>query len=187
MHLLGLNTGSLTPYGSEYFADVIEHIKWEQKIMGSKLALPPIAGGAGTFSNWFQTTVLAHATGQDNASWGNLSPVYLALCTVVPDSSKTGSTLTEANYTGYARASIANGTWNTAVSGGAGGQSTIANSGAVTFANCTAGSSTVIGWALCTAGTAGNVVGWGTATSTVISTTQTPATVASGGLSIGLT
>lgn len=187
MQLLSLHTGVLTSYGHDYFAELIEHVKWEEGVRNYDGELPPIAGGAGTFSNWFQTTVLGHATGQDNTSWGNLAPVYLALCTVVPDSSKTGSTIIEANYTGYGRASIPNGGWNTPVAGGAGGQSTISNGSVITFASCTAGSSTVIGWALCTAPTAGNVVGWGTATSTVISTTQTPASVASGGLAIGLT
>lgn len=146
-----------------------------------------IAGGSGTFSNFSQTTILAHLTGQDNASWANLSPVYLALCTAVPDSSKTGSTITEAGYTGYARLSFANTDFSSAVSGGAGGQSTIANSGTKTFAACTASSSTIIGWDLASASSAGNSLAWGSCTSTVISTTQTPATVAASALSLGLT
>lgn len=141
----------------------------------------------GTFSNWFQTQVLAHGSGQDNTSLSNFAPVFLALCTVVPDSSRTGSTITEANYTGYARVSIPNTSWGSPVSGGSGGQSTISNSSLVTFANCTAGSSTIIGWALCTASTAGNVICWGTTSSVVISTTQTPAQVSIAGLTIGLT
>lgn len=183
---LALNPGRLTPFGRDYFAELIEHYAWERKVLGSA-GLPPIAGGSGTFSNWFQTNVLAHGTGQDNVSWANLSPTFLALCTIVPDSSKTGSTITEASYTGYARVSLANTAWTSPAAGGAGGQSTISNASVITFANCTAGSSTVIGWALCTALSGGNAVCWGTAASVVISTTQTPATVATNGLTIGLT
>lgn len=148
--------------------------------------MPPMLGGSGTFSNFFETAVLAHATGQDNAAWANLSPVFLALCTVVPDSSKTGTTITEASYTGYARLSIPNGSFAAPTAGGAGAASSIANNATLTFAPCTAGSSTIIGWALCTAATVGNVIAWGSASSTVISTTQTPATVATGALTITL-
>jgi hypothetical protein len=184
---LALHTGHLTPFGREFFAELVEHYEWENGLLRGSNRIPRIAGGSGTFSNWFQTTVLGHGTGQDNASWANLSPVFLALCTIVPDSSKTGSTITEANYTGYARASLANTVWGSPVAGGAGGQSTVSNASVITYANCTAGSSTVIGWALCTAVTAGNAICWGTAASVVISTTQTPATVAANGLTIGLT
>lgn len=145
----------------------------------------PIAGGSGTFSNFLETSLLDHI-----GKTAYTSPsTFLALTTVVPDSSKTGATITEANYTGYARATIAAGGWNAAVSGGAGGASSKTNNGTITFAACTAGSSTIIGWALCDSGTtaAGNMLAWGSATSTVISTTQTPATVANAGLTLTLT
>src|SRR5581483_5609830 len=143
---LRLHKGRLTDFGRAGID--WEQLRWQLRHADMRdRALPLIAGGSGTFSNWFQTTVLAHGSGQDNASWGNLSPTYLALCTVVPDSSKTGSTITEASYTGYARASLANTAWNAPVSGGAGGQSTITNASTITFANCTGGSSTIIGWA----------------------------------------
>lgn len=108
------------------------------------------------------------------------APTYLALCTTVPTDASTGSTIVEANYTGYARKSIA----AADMSASSGGSKT--NSNAITFAACTAGSSTIIGWALCDASTTGNVLCWGTATSTVISTTQTPATVAVGALIVTL-
>src|SRR5262249_54729147 len=105
-------------------------------------------------------------------------PVYLALCTVVPTDSNTGATITEATYTGYARKSIAAVGFNSASSG------QVTNSEILTFPACTAGSSTIIGWALCdkSGKGEGNVLWWGTCTSTVISTTQTPASVAIGGL-----
>jgi hypothetical protein len=175
----------VTDFGHRYLEleELFEHLDWEARMKSERR----IAGGSGTFSNWFQTMALAHASGQDNATWASLTPVCLALCTIVPDSSATGTTITEANYVGYARAELTNTAWNAAVSGGPGGQSTISNAGGIAFASCTAGSSTVIGVALCTALTDGEVIAWATAASTVVSTTQTPATIAAGALSLGLT
>jgi hypothetical protein len=101
---------------------------------------------------------------------------YLALCTVVPEDGKTGSTITEAGYTGYARLKLEAASMNAAASGSS------KNGSKLEFAACTASSSTIIGWATCDALTVGNMLYWGTATSTVISTTQTPATIAVEGL-----
>lgn len=178
--LLTLNPGELSDFARNEIGFLLRAKTAERG------GLPFMGGGSGTFSNFAETAVLAHLTGQDNASWANLAPVFLALCTTVPDSSKTGSTIVEAGYTGYARLSIPAASFATAVSGGSGAASSIANNTTLTFAACTAGSSTVIGWALCSAGTVGNMLAWGSATSTVISTTQTPATVASGALSLTL-
>lgn len=104
------------------------------------------------------------------------APVYVALCTVVPTDSMTGSTITEANYTGYARKSIS------AADMGAAAAGTKSNTVQQQFAACTAGSSTIIGWGTCSASTAGTLILLGSVTSTVISTTQTPATLAVGAL-----
>lgn len=108
------------------------------------------------------------------------APTYLALTTVAVTESMTGSTITEAAYTGYARRSIAAADMAAAAAGAK------ANGNQLQFAACTAGSSTVIGWTTCTASTAGAVIVFGTCTSTVISTTQTPATIAVGALSVTL-
>lgn len=142
---------------------------------------------SGTFSNYVETHFLDNVTGKVTTTIA-VTPVFLALCTVVPDSSKTGATITEATYTGYARASLNAAAWNSASSGGAGAASSVSNAGTITFAACTAGSSTIIGWALLDSGTtgAGNMLAWGSATSTVISTTQTPPTVSAAGLNITL-
>lgn len=133
------------------------------------------------FSNAYEKSVLEHVTGRTTLTL--VTPVYLALCTSAVDDTKTGSTITEAGYTGYARASIANTAWAAATGNS---PSSVATNTTITFANCTAGTSTIQWWALCTALTVGNVIMWGTCTSTVISTTQTPATVASGALSLTL-
>lgn len=142
---------------------------------------------SGTYSNYIETHVLDYVTGKVSTAF-TVTPIFLCLCTVVPDSSKTGATITEATYTGYARFSMNAAAWNSASSGGAGAASSVSNSGTITFAACTAGSSTIIGWALCDSGTigAGNMLAWGSATSTVISTTQTPPTVSASGLNITL-
>lgn len=182
---------------SDYARDVINferlvHLRAAQPELSDLDALiwlathPPIKGETGTLSGYAQTHIMDHANGK--TSWTMPATVALALCTVVPDSSKTGATITEASYTGAGRQTIAGAGWNAASAGGAGVASTATNNGAITFAACTAGSSTIIGWALCDSAStgAGNMLWWGSATSTVISTTQTPATVASGALSESL-
>jgi hypothetical protein len=150
--------------------------------------LPRIAGGSGTLSNYAETKVIDHTN--NKATFAALTTVALALCTTTPDSSKTGSTIAEATaYTGYARATVPAASFNAATAGGAGAASTTATNASITFAACTAGSAVIIGWALCDNATTatGNVLWWGSATSTTISITQTPATVASGGLTESLT
>ncbi len=125
-------------------------------------------------SDYLENKVLDHVLGK--AAYTMPATVYLALCTAVPTDASTGSTISEATYTGYARKQVLAADLNAA----AAGSSTNAN--VITFAACTAGTSTVIGWALCDAATLGNVLYWGTCTSTVISSTATPATIAAGAL-----
>lgn len=127
-----------------------------------------------SFSDAVENKILDHVFG--DGVYTVSSPVYLALCTTVPTDTSTGSTIVEATYTGYARLAIA----ATDMSAAATGSKT--NSNALTFAACTAGSSTIVGFAVCSASTAGDVIMWGTVTSVTVSTTQTPATVAIGGL-----
>lgn len=157
---LALRYGGITEHGRHWLESIY----------------PPIAGAASA-SDYLELKLLDHIF--NDPSFTAPSP-SLALCTAVPDDTKTGSTITEANYTGYARLAIA----TSDVSAAASGAKT--NSAVLTFAACTAGSSTIIGWATCDASTVGNMLVWGTATSTVISTTQTPATIATSGLSVTL-
>jgi hypothetical protein len=126
-------------------------------------------------SDYLENKILDHTF--NDPSYSAPTP-YLALTTVVPTDTSTGASITEATYTGYARLAIATSDMSAAASGSK------TNSAALTFAACTAGSSTIIGFAICDAsGTgAGNILYWGTVTSTVISTTQTPPTVAIGAL-----
>lgn len=125
-------------------------------------------------SDYLENKVLDHCLG--DGSFTMPTGVYLALCTAVPTDASTGSTITEANYTGYARKQINASDLSAASSGSK------TNSAAITFADCTAGSSTVIGFAICDASSGGNVLYWGTVTSKTIDTSNTPATVAIGSL-----
>lgn len=131
-----------------------------------------------SFSDYAENKILDHAFGK--TAWApGTSYLYMALCTVTPTDASTGASITEATYTGYARAAVAASALNSAASG------SISNGTAITFAACTAGSSTIIGGALCDSGTtgAGNAIMWFTVTSKVIDTSNTPPTVAIGVLS----
>jgi hypothetical protein len=109
------------------------------------------------------------------------SPRFLALTTSAVNETNTAGTITEAAYTGYARLSLADAVFGAAASG------EVHNTAQQTFAACTAGTSTVIGWAMCSSSSgAGDIYHFGTCTSTVISTTQTPATINASALSLSL-
>lgn len=141
----------------------------------------PLIGGAASFSNYAEKAILEHAVGR--TSW-TMPTTYLALCEVVPEDGSTGATITEADYTGYARKSTPNTAWAEA----SGSPMAIKNDEVLTFNECTAGDSLIKGWALTDNATkgAGNVIAWGTATETTISVTQTPATIAAEDLEITL-
>jgi len=131
-----------------------------------------------SFSDYLENAVLDHIFGDGTLTI--TAPVYLALCTAVVNDGHTGSTITEATYTGYARKSIAASDMDAAAAGAK------TNGAAITFAACTSGTDTITYWAICDAATLGNVLCHGSCTSTVISTTQTPATIAIGGLDVTL-
>lgn len=127
-------------------------------------------------SDYLELKVLDHCLG--DGSFTMPATVALALCTATPTDASTGATITEATYTGYARQTIAASDLSAASSGSK------TNSSAITFAACTGSSSTIIGFAICDSATtgAGNVLYWGTVTSKVIDTSNTPATVATSAL-----
>lgn len=128
------------------------------------------------FSEAIAEKTLGHMWGK--TSFTMPAEMYLALCTTVPTSASTGESIeaTEATYTGYVRLKLDLTKFKLTKAATA----TIKNELELTFAACTAGEKTVIGWATTEKkrAEACNIVMWGTATSTVISTTQTPPTVA---------
>lgn len=139
--------------------------------------------GADKTNLYSQTTerdVLTAITGGTALS---VAGCFLALTTVAVANTDTSASITEANYTGYARPDI-----HASFGAASGGNpATITTNAAITFAAATAGSSIVIGYAGCAVVTiagAGRLNFYGTCTSVTISATQTPATVASGALSV---
>jgi len=109
--------------------------------------------------------------------------LYLALTTSAPAANSTGGTIVEATYTGYARKQILTSDMGAPVVSSSPG--TIANTSSLVFANCTAGSSNINGFAVCdSAGTGtGNVLYWGTISpAKTIDTSNQPATVGVGAL-----
>lgn len=123
----------------------------------------------GSFSNTLENAILDHVFG--GGDYIRPATLYIALLTAVPDDTSTGSTITEANYTGYARKSVTNNAINfPAASVGA-----KSNGVDVVFAECTAGTSTITHFAIVDAATLGNVVSWGALSiSKVISVGDTP-------------
>ena len=100
---------------------------------------------------------------QNSAADGSL---YIALTTTTPTDSAAG---TAATYTGYAREAVGR-TSGWTVSG-----NNASNAAAVTFGECTAGSSTVTHFEIYTAVTAGDRLFWGALDSSLaISTGITP-------------
>lgn len=135
------------------------------------------------FSDAVENKILDHLARGTTAPYATPAPLYICLLTTGASDTSTSASLVEANYTGYVRKQAPAADWAAASAG------SIATSVQEAFAACTGGTSTVIGWALspiaATAG-AGDVVMYGTCTSVTISTTQTPATVAAGALSLTL-
>jgi len=175
--LLDVGEVHMTDYGRM----VYDNLQAYDRLVKRQAAGEQIIGGAASFSDAYETKVLEHVAGKTTLTL--VTPIYVALCTTVPTDASTGTTIVEAAYTGYARKSIAAADWASAVAGSPG---SIANANAITFAACTGGTSTVIGFALCDAATVGNVIMWGTCTSTVVSTTNTPASIAVSALSMTL-
>lgn len=128
-------------------------------------------------SDYLELKVLDHAL-SDGAFTEPLN-VYLALWTSALTDASTGATAGEANYTTYARVEIL----ATDMSAAAAGSKT--NTSAFTFPACTAGSSTITYFCVVdSASGAGNILYWGTVTSKLIDTSNTPPTVAIGALVI---
>lgn len=134
----------------------------------------PLAGGAG-YGDATELLILAADTG--GTAYGETSPTFAALTTVAVTDADTGSTITRATYTGYADKSVANTDFNAAAAGAH------TNLNAITWAGATALTSTVIGVARVTTSGGGRLIRYGTCASTVVSATNTPASIAAGAYS----
>lgn len=132
----------------------------------------PIAGGAG-YADATELLILDPENGKGSA-YTETAPWFMAAVTVAITDADTGSTITEAAYTGYARKSTAAADMNTAAAGSA------SNANAIAFAACTAGTAAVIGFGKCVALTVGRLIKYGTCTTVNVSSTQTPLQFAAG-------
>jgi hypothetical protein len=143
----------------------------------------PLAISSG-MSQYLMPAIINHT--MDKAAYAEPTTVAMALCTAAPTSASTGASITEAAYTGYAETAIPATSLNSAT---AATPSVMTSSAAITFPNCTGGTSTLLGFVIKDSSTigSGNSLWYGTLTSTTISTTQTPPTVASGSLNLQLT
>ena len=110
---------------------------------------------AGSFSDFLENEVLDHVFG--GAAYTAPATIYAAACTAAVSDSNTGTTITECDYTSYARVAITNNATNfPAASGGA-----KANGTAITFPTSTGGADDTVTYiALCDAATNGNLLGW---------------------------
>lgn len=156
-----------------------------------------IAHGLGhQFREWLnglrgaeKTNLYGQATQQDvlTAVTGgaalSIAGCFLALTTVAVTTTDTSASITEVVYTTYARQNIS-AAWAAATGTNPASRTTNA---AITFPTVASGGGTIIGYAACAvsgiAG-AGRLNFYGTCTSVVVSTTQTPPTVASGALTV---
>lgn len=97
--------------------------------------------------------------------------LFAALWTSTLNASSTGSTAGEASYTGYARVSVAANTTNFPTSSGG---AAIQNGTAITFPANGGTLQTVTFFAILDASSAGNILYWGSITSTDINAGNTP-------------
>jgi hypothetical protein len=133
----------------------------------------PLAGGASGWTDAYEVSLI-DAENQKTALGAVVDPWYMCLSILAFTDADTGTTADNGShiptYTGYARKSVA-GTDMPAATSGAGSS---ANTSAIVFAACTAGTSTILAAGNCVASTVGVLRKWFDVASTVVSTTQTP-------------
>lgn len=173
--LIQLNKGHITPAGLWLGTG---HDLNDPEIRGMiNRGIKPMMGGA-SIGDVVENKVLDHLV--NNTSYTMPTP-SLGLWTSAVGDTSTAATAGELTYTTYARMAISSTNMSPAASG------SVTNDVAITFPAVTAGGGTVTFWMLCSSSSgAGDNIVWGTATSTVISTTQTPPTIAIGGFVITL-
>jgi hypothetical protein len=130
-----------------------------------------------------QMQALINATTK-NATYTAPAAFAMALMINAPTSTTTGVLgANEATYTNYTRTAATMGAASAAT------PSVATNTSTITFPNCGATGATLLGFIMADSLTtnAGNAIWYGTLTSTVISSTQTPPTIAAGALSLSMT
>ena len=133
------------------------------------------------------TSLIDHVNGK--TSFTMPAAVAMSMSTgTAPTCSTTGANGDNSGqYTGYTRLTFTTTNW-TAASGSNPAAATYSSAGAVTFPACTAGTATETGFIIADNATAntGHALWYGTLASVVISTTQTPPTLATNALTVSL-
>jgi hypothetical protein len=101
----------------------------------------------------------------NGATYSSPATLYMALWTTTLTAASTGSSGTEASYTGYARVAVTANTGNFATSTAG---ASITNANAITWAANAGSLQTITYFAICDASTAGNILYFGSVTSTAI-------------------
>ncbi len=150
--------------------------RMKASIRDGVLVLTPRIRGLKDFVVWASGKTNYHISKLLNlifnaASFTYPTPLYFALWTTTLTAASTGSSGTEAAYTSYARVAMTANTTNfpTSTSGAA-----IQNAVAITWPASTGGSATCTFIAICDASTSGNMLYFGSITSTAISSGDTP-------------
>lgn len=130
---------------------------------------------AGSKSNYLSKKLIEETIG--GVAYVSAANVYLALLTVVPDDTSTGSSITETDYASYARTQIGTGNNQTDAWNAATGTTTavVTNKNAITCPTATGASTNpIVAIAVIDAASAGNILYWATVTSTAIANGDTP-------------
>lgn len=144
--------------------------------------IPSLTNASG-LSDFSAKKLVDHILGK--TSWTMPATPYLALVTVTPTETDTGSSITEATYTGYARLAWAGSNWATATADATHG--VVATGADAIFGACTAGTSTLTYAVLVDASSAGNVLVYGALSPNLsISNNITPK-IPSGSLTVTIT
>jgi hypothetical protein len=104
--------------------------------------------------------------------------LFLALTVVPPVPADTGATIQEASFAGYVRAEVAPSSWTTPENG------VMRTNAPIAFPALSSGSTTIVGWALLTALSGGQLRWLGEMTPRVIDLDDPVFTVASGALAL---
>lgn len=128
-------------------------------------------------SDYLKDAVLNHVMGK--SAFTMPSTVYAALCTNTVTSADTGSTITEATYTGYARVQIEAADLNAADDG------EMTNAADIVWPEVDSGTNTIVSVAILDAASGGNMLYFDPDVGSVeVSTTQTPPTIKAGAMSL---
>lgn len=171
--------------------DVAKLIVAEHKNWAAMQAALIIEGVPTAISSGLSGYSMAHLIDHNNGKTSFTMPATVAMSMstgTAPSVTTTGvNGDNSGQYTGYTRLTLTTANW-TAASGTNPAAATYSSAGAVTFPACTGGTATETGFILADSATVntGNALWYGTLASVVISTTQTPPTLATNALSVSL-